>query len=350
VGALSDDGRSGVDEGERTTLAEVVATFGLGELSAAEPVTTGTMNQNWRVRTTAGTYAIKQVLDHGADQARRIHAAISALAAKGMPVPLPVALPGGDTLLERPAGLFAVSAWAAGLHRGGAELDLAECETLGRVLGDLHILLGSELPAAPTCVPADTRDPGTACAEIDRFVAVIDGRRSRGEADEFDERTHDHLQARRALIESHVHSQPEGAAQVGPAGWIHGDFQQYNVLWDSGRVSAILDWDRLRVDVLPGEVVRAGIYIFSHAEGHGVDLDRVAAFVRGYRAVRPIADPAFSDAVHRWWWSHLCALWPLSRHYELGDPRCGRFFFTGSARLSWWENHADDVHAAFTAP
>ncbi|MEQ4208079.1 phosphotransferase [Actinopolymorpha sp. B9G3] len=334
---------------ERGILADVVTAFGLGELSTVEPVTTGTMNRNWRVSTPAGVYAVKQLLDVGADQARRHHAATSALAAKGFPVPGPAALADGDTLLEHPAGLFAVSAWAAGVHRAGSELDLARCEALGRVLGDVHVLLASVLPAAPPLVLADTKDPGVVCEAIDRYVALIDGRRSRGEGDDFDERARGLLLTRRASIEAQVCRRPDDAARVGPAGWIHGDFQQYNVLWDGGRVSAVLDWDRMRVGVLPSEVVRAAVYIFSHADGHCVDLDRVAAFVRGYRAVEPVDAVAFADAVHRWWWNQLCALWQLSRHYELGDLRCDRFFFSESALLSWWEHHADDVRDAFAS-
>ena len=44
------------------------------------------------------------------------------------------------------------------------------------------------------------------------------------------------------------------AVWSGQAGWTHGDFHDLQVLWDDGRVSAVLDWDRLGVRRLAAEV------------------------------------------------------------------------------------------------
>src|SRR5262245_9942480 len=97
-------------------LAEVMAAFGLGPIVDVEPVHTGTMNLNWRVVTPAGAFAVKQVVDAAAAESRRQHQVLRALAARGMPTPLPVRLAsrtvergrdgGSPTRYEHGAGLI----------------------------------------------------------------------------------------------------------------------------------------------------------------------------------------------------------------------------------------------------
>lgn len=131
-----------------------------------------------------------------------------------------------------------------------------------------------------------------------------------------------------------------------PVAWTHGDFQQLNLLWDGGRVAAVLDWDRLRVDALAEEVTRAAVLMMDN-HPKGLDLDRVAAFVDGYRTIMPLTSAQLVGAAHRWWWNYLCGLWPLNRHYEDGDTSCDRFFVINSVVLSWWYEHHDEVFEAF---
>lgn len=86
---------------------------------------------------------------------------------------------------------------------------------------------------------------------------------------------------------------------------MHGDFHDLNLLWSAvrpGRVTAVLDWDRLRLAPLAAEVVRTATLIFGYdltPELRTLDLARVAAFTAGYREVIPVADASLADTVHR---------------------------------------------------
>ena len=80
---------------EQDLVGQVGAWFGLGEGNAVSRVAEGLINRNWWVATTAGTVAVKQVADAGAEAVREQHAAVAALARDGLPVPTLVSRPGG---------------------------------------------------------------------------------------------------------------------------------------------------------------------------------------------------------------------------------------------------------------
>jgi homoserine kinase type II len=330
---------------EQDLVGQVAAWFGLGEVTGVARVAEGLMNRNWRVATMAGTVAVKQVADAGAEAVREQHAAVAALARDGLPVPAPVSGPDGATVFEHPAGLFTVQPWVPGCHRSGPDLSSAECGRLGAVLGRLHAGLASALPAPqhPAAGPATP----TAVAR-ERLTRYLDLARASRPADGFDELVIRRLEQRARLLEELAFLRPARAAS-GPAGWTHGDFHDLQVLWDGGRISAVLDWDRLGVRPLAAEVVRSGTLLFGYGDSRGLDLARVAAFARGYREVVPLADQDLADAAHRLWWERLCDFWQLKWHYERGDRSCDHLFASASALLEWWCEHQGEVSGAFTS-
>ena len=199
------------------------------------------MNRNWQAVTPAGTVAVKQVIDATRRAVRTQHVAVTALARAGLPVPAPVAGPAGVTVLEHPAGLFTVLPWAAGRHRSGLSLGHDECGMLGALLGGCMLpwphaaVAREEVPVAVT--------PVTAASErMARYLALAGQNRP---GDDFDRLVLRRLGERAGLLETMAHLRPADQVWAGPAGWTHGDFHHLQVLWDGGRVSAVLDWDRL---------------------------------------------------------------------------------------------------------
>lgn len=133
---------------------------------------------------------------------------------------------------------------------------------------------------------------------------------------------------------------------AGPQGWTHGDFQYRNLLWADGGLVAVLDWDRLGVRPYAEEVVRTAQVQFG-VEGV-FDLERVTAFVAGYRSVIPLEPAALLDAARRLWWKRMTDFWQLEFHYDRGDHSCDELFIADEALLHWWTERLDAVEGAFT--
>jgi Ser/Thr protein kinase RdoA (MazF antagonist) len=331
---------------ERELVAQVCSRFGLGEPTEVRRVAEGLMNRNWQVVTPAGTVAVKQVADASAGAVCVQHAAVTAMARAGLPVPAPFAGPGGVTLLEHTAGLFAVSPWAPGAHRGGLSLSPGECQVLGALLGRLHRALGGALSPAPGKATVQVTEVAAARERIGRYLDLAGSPQVSGD---FDRLAMRRLRERIGLLEDLAHLRPAGQVPAGPAGWTHGDFHDLQVLWHDGQVSAVLDWDRLGVRPLAAEVVRSGTLLFGYGDSRGLDTGRVAAFTCGYREVVPLADADLADAAHRLWWERLCDCWQLKWHYDRGDCSCDHLFASASALLEWWCGHRSEVSGAFTS-
>jgi homoserine kinase type II len=78
-------------------------------------------------------------------------------------------------------------------------------------------------------------------------------------------------------------------------GVVHGDFWADNIIWDAGRVAAVIDWSEARVDALARELAWA-TWEFGHDEtSRELDADRARTFLRGFRAVREAWEPGLAD-------------------------------------------------------
>jgi len=291
------------------------------------PVTGGVMNLTWRLTTDAGTFAVKQLRDRTPDEIRVVNELLPRLAGEGFPVPTPCGDPvrvGGEW--------YAATGWLDGVHPKSA----TRPGELGDLVGRLHVALARLCPPAPRRL-ADV--PDSAVKTIKTLAVYAD----RPPADDFDRHAVLEIEWRRALLADLADRRPADA-ELAPCGWTHGDLQPFNLLVDAdGRVAGILDWDRLGVRPYGLEVVRTATIVYGHA------LDRIAAFVAGYRAHVPITDAQLTDAAHRRWWTLLTETWQLERHYEHDDRSCDHLLARRGDYLRWWTAHRAQVTAALTA-
>lgn len=205
--------------------------------------------------------------------------------------------------------------------------------------------VGAVLPELPATVRAKVTDSDVAVAAADRFLDHIEGIDSPQSFDSMSVRLLEH---RKLLLEKFGSHRPGEEMPKGPFGWTHGDVQHRNVLWREGKVAAVLDWDRIGVRPYAEEVVRTAQVQFGGEDGR-LDLERVAAFVAGYRTVIDLAERDLADAVERLWWKRLTDYWVLELHYDRRDHNCDDLWGPGELLLDWWSGHRDDVRDAFAS-
>ncbi|MEU9835919.1 phosphotransferase [Streptosporangium sp. NPDC048047] len=326
-------------------MAELCARFGLGTARRLTPLTTGLMNGTWRLDTTSGSVAVKEITDADAAQSAFQHRVTAALAEAGLPVPRPRLTTDGRSVLILQGRLFSVVPWVRGRHLPGRSWSVKQCRCAGTLLGRIHLSLAATLPDG--LAPIRPRLPHLAEAQtdLDRYEALV---RGRAPQDAFDRLACAHLDARRALLERFGHLRPDDSAELEPAGYVHGDFHHLNVLWDDGggQVTAVVDWDRLGRRAYAYELARAAAVMFAAPSG-ALDVTRVAAFASAYRTVVAVTDEQVVSAVRCLWWDQLCDLWHLRRHYARSDTSCDHLFASSCALLQWWSNHLNVVEQAF---
>ncbi|GLZ79600.1 hypothetical protein Afil01_44070 [Actinorhabdospora filicis] len=283
-------------------LPALLDAFGLGGPVSVGYIAEGLMNRNWRLEISGGTFALKELLD---------------------------------------------ASWAHGDHISGPDLTVNETARLGRLVGRLHLALNSGdiqalLGGAPEHPRANVTDPATAIAEARRFLAIVEGMPEPGE---FDTAVAADLHHRIELIGRHASDRPVAQTSIGPVGWPHGDLQYRNLLWADGRITAVLDWDRIGARPLAEELVPTAQVQFGLADGR-LDLERIAVFTTAYRAVIDLSDDALVDAVDRLWWKRMTDFWPLQWHYDKGDHGPDGIWTAGERQLAWWCHRRDTITRA----
>ncbi|MFF5334541.1 phosphotransferase [Streptomyces sp. NPDC013181] len=325
-----------------------------GEPLTCTPLSQGLLNHGYRVSTTRGSYFLKH---HSDDATRgrativRQHRATRRLQSLGVPVAPPVEARDGETVTEIAGHRYALHPWVDGLHRGGAQLTLAQSTRLGTLLGAVHTGLAQvmdgerDTETVPGGSPAGYASPEAA----DTYALIGDllaAARGRGTRDSFDELAEHRLRERRTLLERYADRRPPEPAP--PAtGWVHGDFHPLNVLYRDAEPVAILDWDRLAVQPRAEEAVRAAAIFFVRPAGE-LDLAKVRAYARAYRRAAGAGAAELAAAVHRVWWERLNDFWILRWRYCLNDRRADPQFPAVSALAVWWTREYDAVREAFT--
>ncbi|WP_329356715.1 phosphotransferase [Streptomyces anulatus] len=330
-----------------SVFAELTCLFGFGVVRERRFLAEGLMNANWKVETVAGAFALKRVTDVSLDRLVRNLGVLDALAGEGIPVSAPVPTVSGALVAEADGGVWCLFPWAGGSHLRGADLSLSQAASLGMHLGRLHEGLGRAcgsglLPAVPETLISDVATPERADEKSARLSGLIE---DKGAGTAFDAAAAAALEQRRVLIGKYADRRPQGEVPGGRYGWTHGDVQYRNLLWDGGELAAILDWDRVGVRPYAEEVARTAQVQFGV---DGVfDLDRVSAFVGGYRSVVPLEASALLDGVRRLWWKRMTDFWQLEFHYDRADFSFDELFTADEALLHWWTERLDQVEGAF---
>jgi homoserine kinase type II len=296
--------------------AGVAGAWGVGAVLTAALPATGTVNRTLLLTTARGRFALRAYRHRERAPVDREHALIAHAAARGVPAVAPVPLLGGGTVLEQDGRCFALFPWAAGRQVGRAAVGAVEAAAMGAALARLHLAL-RDFPTAGLPRRGEIPDRADTLARMARLEGVIRA----GAA-------HDPLAAialeRLAGQRGHLARLPAGRAGAGPAATqpeqaLHGDYQDANLFFAGGRVSAIVDWDQPGLGPPAGEIVRTLQMVF------GYDPVRCRRFLDAYRAVRPLPleDVDAAVAVRDVLEAH--GLWVLETLYLAGDRRVARF-------------------------
>jgi homoserine kinase type II len=259
--------RPGDDE-----LADIARTFGLGAIHRVEPIAAGTINSNFAIATDRGAWFLR--INEGKSEADVAWEArlVSALAAGGVVTPPPLVADDGRSYAALPGTDKWVSAfpWRAGRHLGPAEVTPDAAAQFGAALARLH-RVGLGLP------------------EAWRRRSIYD---------------HDHLVARYARFSGDgdpalAHAIAvigEGLAAASSAtaararatfGIIHGDLFRDNVLWEAGRLVAILDFEQASGGSLAYDLA---VCVNDWCWDGDLRRDAAAALLTGYQQVRPLTE------------------------------------------------------------
>lgn len=289
-------------------------------LDVATPVS-GTINEGVLLHTESGDYFLRRYRRPDRPHICREHALIAYASVQGLPALPPLPLSAGETILARSDGYYALFPRAPGCQVRREALGDAEIAAMGTCLARLHHGLRAYSPDR-VARRAFTVDRAATLQGIGRLEAVIGAKAYR---DDFDDDVLTQLAGRRSWLngwpgDGHDEWDAFGSldCQV-----IHGDYQDTNLFFAQGKVSAVIDWDQAYVAPPAWEVARALHLVFDFAP----DLCRV--FLDAYRAELPLLPADLDRAATAYCRMRAHDLWLYQAVYLEGNVRVRRFIRPG---------------------
>jgi len=300
-------------------LPSIGQAWSLGTILAASVPETGAVNRTLLLRTTSGEYALRSYRHANRERIARDHALIAFAHAHGLPVPVPRPLSNGATILEQCGRYYALFPQADGRQVRRAALGRGKIEAMATFLGTMHRVL-QRYPLERVETRSFTADLATTLAGIDRIERVI---RARPEPSETDRIALARLGGRRHwLLRAPSTDLPSLAGF--PFQVIHGDYQETNLFFAAGKVTAVIDWDQAYAAPRAWEVMRVLHLVCAFA------LAPSQTFLRAYRTVQslPLDDLRRAAACYCSLRTH--DLWVYEATYLEGNERARAFIQPGT--------------------
>ncbi|QSO45650.1 phosphotransferase [Alicyclobacillus mengziensis] len=249
--------------------------FGFKVLDA-KPIVRGWLNRKWKLTTTHGVFLLKC---YDPDRYRMYDEAAlvkalrwqSELHKKGLPCPRILSHDEAELQMTPSGQRYMVMSFCAGQRMLPGKATVGEMYSLGVATGQMHDLLLTlgDVPTKPTfSIPAVSE-------RVEHWTGIL----GRMEADGKQELSP--FAERQLSATQDIDIDDFESVEIG---WAHRDLWADNILVADDRLSAILDFDRLKNDYVELDMARA---IMSGAlDGDELNITAIQAFLDGYRTQR----------------------------------------------------------------
>lgn len=300
-----------------------LSSWRLGPIFNATVPATGTVNRTVLVQTAAGdAYALRAYRRPDHARAEWEHRAIGWAGAHGIPVCRPLPLPGGGTVACLDGRLFALFPLAVGRQVARADLQEEEVAAAGRCLASIHLAF-ADFPNVQARHKAFTFDTAGTLESLAQIQAAITARAVQTDADR--DALH-HLAGRREWLQGRAmfDGPTRCRFEALPLQVVHGDFQETNLFFDGGEVSAVIDWDQCGVAPRAWEVLRA-LHLML-----GLAPKSCRVFLTAYRESCPLPEAELQEAGACYGALADQNLWVYEALYLEGDDRVRPFLTLGA--------------------
>lgn len=247
--------------------AELLAAFGV-EVAKVVPIPAGSVNSNYRIEARGGQPFFARVYEEqdrpGAEAEARL---LAHLASRRVPTPRPIARTDGagyTALLASPRGVrpLALFPWCAGELLCQKRVDASVAHAVGVALAEVHL------------AARDFGEPRPGRFRIQDLHARL---ATIAEADDPE------LRAMAPRIAEKLDRAVSERDPSLPRGIVHGDLFRDNVLWDGGRIAALLDFESACEGSFAYDLM---VTVLAWCFGDDLELALARAMLGGYESVR----------------------------------------------------------------
>ncbi|GHO59259.1 phosphotransferase enzyme family protein [Ktedonobacter robiniae] len=229
-----------------------------------------------------------------------------------------------ETFLERDGHFYALYPFAQGEQFSRALLNSNQSDVgeiisaMGRSLAEVHLALSSYYLPTPRPLSLVVNREQT-LAKIEALETAISIRKV---LDDLDQQVLGALRERKQYL---LTAKDVDVSALNALPWqsLHGDFQETNLFFSHGRVSALIDWDQACSGPRAWELLRTLHYVFA------LDPSRCQRFLNAYQQVFPLPMEELHLTATIYGWVQANNLWGW-RSYYLDNNQSLRQFLSMS--------------------
>lgn len=323
---------------EETVLEDLLercrSLFGL-DVRQAEPIRRGWLHLKWKLDTSSGPFLLKmynpeRLRKHNHTDLLQALSLQNRLQTAGLPCP-ELLTAEGDTIHTSSGGeKFIVMSFCEGSLVTPGQGSSAQLYDLGRVTGRMHRLLDVYAPSAAGAESAPQFIPPSREERLAYWSDLLRQAQQSGSAESIP------FIVRQIETSRMIDLEPLSACE---RGYAHRDLWADNLLFGADRVGAVLDFDRMKSDYPELDISRA---LMSLAlDENGLDPDRAAAFLEGYRTERHYPRGALVRSLRMSGWME--SVWWIRGGPPPDDGPSARF----AAEVDWLAVHDRELSDRF---
>lgn len=263
------------------------------QLRKAEQIKRGWLNLKWKIETDNGTYLLKQynkerLRKYSISDLRNVFLLQNRLHELSFPCPKILTQSEEVFFLSRNGEHYILMDFCEGELVRPGKFTEEQMYQLGHATGRLHLLL-NEGNSLRNMVP-QFRIP-TKAERISYWKTVQQELMLKGKVNLL------------PIIEKQIlltERFPIDSLEYGPIGWAHRDLWADNILFKQGKLSSIIDFDRMNVDYLMLDIGRA--VISGALDGEHFQVNNARAFIDGYRVHQRVEQNFLRDSLLLLWY------------------------------------------------
>lgn len=303
---------------------QALTQWGIHRVEFSQRALGGVSNRVFLLKTEHGNFAFRAYRSMPRERIQWEHRIIQHAAAVGVPTPLPIPTHTGAFCLDWKGHHHALFPWLSDDQIEREEISSPQARAMGLFLGDIERRFANNPLSGAPCQRLVALEPGyldKATAEVEELLSVI---RALPHPGEHENLALSYLQGQRQWLRSLSRDLPSGPEYE--LRLMHGDFQNSNLFFSAGSVSAIIDWERARLAPTGWDMVRALHLMF--------ELDPVLcrAFLEGYQSVASVDASALASTASLYGEEQDACIWLLRVIYLEGNDRAKRFLKHGTYR------------------
>jgi len=279
----------------------------------------GTINTLRILTTDQGRFVLRIYRHHIHKRIETELRVVEWVAEQGIPAVVPIQTCDGKGFVEYNEQFVTLLPFVSGDQIARDQLQLGDIAQMGRFLGQVHRVL-SGYPIGDIPPVSIHIEPEETLAGIDRLEGLV---RAIPNPQVTDDYALTRLISRREWLQGRGKEDVSGLFQL-PFQVVHGDFQQTNVFFEQGDVSALIDWDKIYIAPTAWEMIRT-IHLMLHFEP-----TQSIAFLKAYQETNDLSIEALDVAVLCYGLSRAYDLWLFKEIYDHGNDRVRQFVRPGS--------------------